>query len=66
MSKFEIRLAMPENAEELLEYLRIVGGESDNLSFGAEGIGSRLTEKLIAFAGNHGIELIDLQILDLR
>ena len=125
MSKFEIRLATPENAEELLEYLRIVGGESDNLSFGAyglpfsteeeyeflqsmqensrnvmylawidgkivgdgslsvyprrmnhraelgisvvreewnKGIGSSLMEKLIAFAGNHGIELIDLQV----
>ena len=29
--------AVPEDAEEILEYLKIIGGESDNLTFGAEG-----------------------------
>ncbi len=33
-----IREAHPEDAERLLEYLKRVGGESDNLSFGAEGL----------------------------
>ena len=30
--------AVPKDAEEVLEYLKIVGGETDNLSFGAEGL----------------------------
>lgn len=32
-----ITKAVPEDAEETLEYLKIIGGESDNLTFGAEG-----------------------------
>lgn len=32
------RRAQPADAEKLLEYLKAVGGESDNLTFGAEGI----------------------------
>ena len=35
---FVIERARPEEAAELLEYLKIVGGETDNLSFGAEGV----------------------------
>ena len=35
---FVITRAVPDDAEELLEYLRLVGGESDNLTFGAEGL----------------------------
>lgn len=34
----EIERARPEDAAALLEYLRIVGGETENLSFGAEGV----------------------------
>ena len=34
----EIRKARPEDAEALLEYCRAVGGESDNLNFGPEGL----------------------------
>ena len=30
--------ARPEDAAELLDYLKIVGGETENLSFGAEGV----------------------------
>lgn len=33
-----IREAMPDDAEALLEYMRIIGGETDNLSFGCEGL----------------------------
>ena len=35
---FTIVRAGAEDADALLEYLRIVGGETDNLSFGAEGV----------------------------
>ena len=35
---FVIERAQPEDAAQLLDYLKIVGGETDNLSFGAEGI----------------------------
>ena len=34
----EIVKAKPEDAQELLEYLKKIGGESDNLTFGAEGL----------------------------
>lgn len=34
----EIVRAKGQDAEELLEYLKIIGSETDNLSFGAEGI----------------------------
>lgn len=37
-SLFVIERARPEEATELLDYLKIVGGETDNLSFGAEGV----------------------------
>lgn len=35
---FTITRAQPEDAAALLDYLKIVGGETDNLSFGAEGV----------------------------
>ena len=35
---FEIVRAQAEDAAALLEYLKIIGGETDNLSFGAEGV----------------------------
>ena len=34
---FSVERARPEDAAALIEYLRVVGGESDNLTFGAEG-----------------------------
>ncbi len=35
---YEIVRARARDAAELLEYLKIIGGETDNLSFGAEGV----------------------------
>lgn len=34
----EIRKAVPSDAEKILDYCRLIGGESDNLTFGPEGI----------------------------
>ncbi len=34
----EIRKATASDAENILEYCKIIGGESDNLTFGAEGV----------------------------
>ena len=34
--KIKIEKALPEDAVSILEYLKIVGGETDNLTFGAE------------------------------
>ena len=34
-----IQKARPEDAQAILEYLKMIGGESDNLSFGSEGMG---------------------------
>lgn len=36
--KFQIEPAHPEDAEALLAYMKQIGGESDNLTFGAEGL----------------------------
>ena len=36
--QFVIERARPEEAAALLDYLKIIGGETDNLSFGAEGV----------------------------
>lgn len=121
----DIREALPEDAAALLDYLKKVGAETDNLTFGAEGlpfsaeqeeaylrsvheekhsvcylarkdgrvvgsgsldcmprrmyhraelgitvireawgqgIGSMLMEKLIAYAGENGIELVNLEV----
>ncbi len=38
MENIVIREAEPADAKALLEFLKMVGGESDNLSFGAEGL----------------------------
>ena len=35
---FEIDQARPEDAAQLLAYLKRVGSETDNLTFGAEGL----------------------------
>ena len=37
-TNFEIVRAQAEDAAALLDYLKIVGGETDNLSFGPEGV----------------------------
>ena len=37
-SLFVIERARPEEAAALLDYLKIIGGETNNLSFGAEGV----------------------------
>ena len=37
-SLFVIERARPEDAGALLDYLKFIGGETDNLSFGAEGV----------------------------
>ena len=38
-SSIEIRRATPDDAGPVLDYLKVVGGESDNLTFGPEGPG---------------------------
>ena len=38
MRRITYRCAGPEDAEQLLEYLKTVGGETDNLTFGSQGI----------------------------
>ena len=45
-----IERATPQDAESILEHLKIVGGETDNLTFGAEGMPFSVTdeEKFIA------------------
>lgn len=42
---FEIDQAHPEDAEQLLAYLRQIGGETDNLTFGAEGLPNTETQE---------------------
>ena len=41
----EIRKATAEDAEKILEYCKIVGGETDNLAFGSEGIFNMTAER---------------------
>lgn len=36
---YSIRKAVADDAERILSYCKIIGGETDNLTFGAEGIG---------------------------
>ncbi|CDR30292.1 Uncharacterised protein [Acholeplasma oculi] len=42
---FEIRLVQKEDAKDMLEYLKKVGGETDFLLFGNEGIPLSLKEE---------------------
>lgn len=44
-SLFVIERARPEEAAALLDYLKIIGGETDNLSFGAEGVPLSIEEE---------------------
>ena len=41
----EIRKATAEDAEKILEYCKIIGGETDNLTFGSEGIFNMTVER---------------------
>ena len=43
--EIKIEKALPEDAENILEYLKIVGGETDNLTFGAEGMPISIEEE---------------------
>ena len=36
--EFEVLRAQPEDAQELIDYCKTIGGESDNLTFGSEGL----------------------------
>lgn len=45
MQNLTIRAARPDDAQAILEYLIQVGGESDNLTFGHEGLGATLEEE---------------------
>ena len=45
-----IEKAKPEDAEELLHILKIIGGETDNLTFGSEGLSATLKEEQIYLA----------------
>ena len=38
MDNIEIRELLPEDAEQMIEYLEKIGGETDNLTFGKEGL----------------------------
>ena len=44
-SLFVIERARPEEAAALLDYLKFIGGETDNLSFGAEGVPLSIEEE---------------------
>ena len=44
-SLFAIERARPEEAAALLDYMKIIGGETDNLSFGAEGVPHSIEEE---------------------
>lgn len=43
--KLKIRKAKPNDAQTILDYLSVIGSESDNLTFGAEGLGYTLEEE---------------------
>ena len=51
-SLFIIERARPEEAAALLDYLKIVGGETENLSCGAA---PALMEAILAFAKENGL-----------
>ena len=45
MKQFMIKQAKPQDAALLLDYTKAIGGETDNLSFGAEDIHINVEEK---------------------
>ena len=58
-SLFIIERARPEEAAALLDYLKIVGGETGNLSCGAA---PALMEAILAFAKENGFEQLNLEV----
>lgn len=38
MGEIIIKEAVPEDAEKVIAYMKIIGGESDNLTYGSEGL----------------------------
>jgi len=60
-----IRSVTPDDAPALLEYLRRIGGESDNLSFGPEGLpGTPEDERrwlVAALAGGRDVNLVAVE-----
>ena len=40
-----VERARPEDAAELLEFTKIIGAQSDNLTYGAEGIGASVEQE---------------------
>lgn len=48
-SNIIIRKAVPEDAEQLIECLKIVGGETENLTFGSEGMPVSVRETGLTF-----------------
>ena len=58
-SLFIIERARPEEAAALLDYLKIVGGETENLSCGAA---PALMEAILAFAKENGFERLNLEV----
>ena len=63
---FTITRARPEDAAALLDYLKIVGGETDNLSFGAEGVPLAPEEeqaKVLAFIQTLDIKAIATEVM---
>jgi len=44
-NELRIRKAKPQDAQTILDYLAIIGAESDNLTFGSEGLGYTLEEE---------------------
>jgi len=45
-AKLVIKKAQPKHAQAILDYLMVIGSESDNLTFGAEGLGITLEEEI--------------------
>lgn len=54
-SDFTIQRAIAADAPALLQYLKIVGGETDNLSFGPEGVPLSPEEEANYLAMQEGI-----------
>lgn len=59
---FTIQKAQPEDAAALIEYLKVIGGETDNLTFGAEGI-PMTEEKESAFLRENNANPRNLMLL---
>lgn len=54
MENIEIREALAEDAEKLIEYIKIVGGETENLTFGKEGLSITIEQEEEFLNSAHG------------